>query len=241
MRSRNSLVLLAAFWLAVTVSGCATPAYRAHPALDSYSTKIRTAALLPADIKVYALSAGGVEELRDDWSEQGRKNVEKAVIDHLKRHKVKVKKIRVNKSNKSQVRDIHALYKAVSDSILLHTYVQGHTFPEKVKNFEYSVGSIDKLVQPYGADALIIVYGSDEISTGGRKALKAVGAVFGAITGVQGPRSGITEMSVALVDRSGMVLWYNIRGNEGGFDLRKQQNAAGFVSQVMFDFPKVGR
>src|SRR5437870_13108404 len=72
--------LVSSLLVATLASGCATsPAmqayqapHRAHPDVEQRARKIRTIAVLPPDIRISSLSAGGVEELRDDWSTTGQ-------------------------------------------------------------------------------------------------------------------------------------------------------------------------
>src|SRR5262245_65831877 len=95
-----------AFALLVTAfaSGCATsPAmqayqapHRAHPEVDQRARKIRTIAVLPPDIRISSLSAGGVEELREDWSTIGRDNVVKALQAFFKDQPVTIKLVVVD-------------------------------------------------------------------------------------------------------------------------------------------------
>ena len=77
--------------------------------------------------------------------------------------------------------DTQALFEAVSASVLLHTYSRStwirkydsdQTFPEKLKNFDYSLGpEVQRLAKLANADALLFTSGVDHISTGGRKGL----------------------------------------------------------------------
>lgn len=113
-----------------------------------------------------------------------------------------------------------------------------------MKKFEYSIGPIQNILNKYGVNGLILVTGFDEISSAGRQTLKAVGIIAGlalAASGVGGaiiiPRSGITLVSVALVDSSGDILWYNIKSSEGGYDLRKPESATDLLRTILADYP----
>jgi len=238
IQRRRLLKAFSVSCLFIALSACGPKAYRVHPEIETYTKNIKTVALAPPNIKIFALTAGGVQELRDDWSEQGKQNVIKAVVDHFKDEKVPVKVVTVPKPVEQEMEEIHSLYRAVSGSIIVHTYYPQYTFPEKKEHFEYSIGSIEKILDSTGANALIIIYGDDEISTGGRKFMTAITSPLSLITGMK-PRSGITDMSIALVDKSGRVLWYNIGGKEGGYDLRKPGSAAGFVNEVLAGFPEL--
>ncbi|MGE5892613.1 MAG: hypothetical protein ACM34I_01000 [bacterium] len=240
MRLRTSFFLFAVLSLALMAPGCMPRAsYRAHPSLDASLKTVKTVGLIAPDIKIYELSAGDVEELRDDWCKQGRDNVTKAVIDEFRSKKIAIKTKALDKDSAQDLPDIQALYRAVSYSILSYTYGD-FKFPEKYKNFDYSIGPIRKITDAYGVDALIFVYGYDEISSGGRKALRALSMVTGVITGYQ-RRAGLTAMSMALVDKSGSILWYDIDAAEGGYDLRQPDSSAKFVRALVADFPEVSR
>ncbi len=223
----------------VSVIACAPASYRTHPELDSRVRSIKTIGIVPADIRIYELSAGDVEELQDDWSDQGRENVMSAALAGLKNHNVQAKSLSIRKEFESEMEDVQALYWAVSSSILYYTYSE-QGIPEKRKNFVYSVGPMKKFFDAQGVDAVLLVSGYDEVSTGGRKALRALSMFTSIITGVT-KRSGRTGISAALVDKSGSVLWYNINVQEGGYDLRDVGSAKGMVNLVLKDFPETRR
>jgi hypothetical protein len=223
----------------VSTVACAPTSYRAHPELDTRVRSIKTIGILPADIRIYELSAGDVEELQDDWSDQGRENVMRAALAGLKNHNVQAKSLTIRKEFENEMEDIQTLYWAVSASILYYAYGE-QGIPEKRKNFVYSVGSMKKFLDTQGVDAVLLVSGYDEVSTGGRKALRALSMFTSIITGVT-KRSGMTGISAALVDKSGSVLWYNISVQEGGYDLRDAGSAKGMVNLVLRDFPETIR
>ena len=214
--------------------------YRAHPELDRRARTVRVVGLLPPDIKIYELSAGGVSELRDEWSAAGREAVVQGLTEVFSERGIAIRPLVVEPALQRPVEDVTVLYRAVSSSIIEHTYKQ-YPFQTKLENFDYSVGSLDPLLQRHQADAMVIVYGIDEISTNGRKALRGVGLVLGAVTGQPVVSSGMTALNIALVDRSGTVLWYKIAGDSGGFDLRDAKSAKAFVQRLVADFPAVGR
>lgn len=214
--------------------------YRAHPELDRRAKTVRVVGLLPPDIKIYELSAGGVTELRDEWSAAGRDAVVRGLTAAFAERGVAVKPLGLDKDQQRSMDDVTVLYRAVSSSIIEHTY-KAYPFQTKLERFDYSVGALDALLQKTQADAVVIVYGVDQISTNGRKALRGVGLVLGAVTGQAVVSSGMTALNIALVDRSGTVLWYKIAGDSGGFDLRDDNSARSFVQGLVADFPAVGR
>jgi hypothetical protein len=231
---------LIAFVLVATTGCVTTPdwyrkyqqPYRAHPDLARRTQGVKTLGILP-EIKIYELSAGGDTELRDDWSATGRETVLKALAEAFKDRGIAIKPLTVDE-------DVVALYRAVSYSIVEHTY-KHPPFPTKLENFDYSVGPVDDVLRKSQTDAFLIVYGIDEISTAGRKALRGVGLVLGSVTGQPVLSKGTTALNIALVDRSGAVLWYKIAGDDGGYDLRDGKSAKAFIQRMVADFPSVGR
>ena len=246
IRLRKSLILVSGLCLLFMAFGCAPITKTVHPQFEIRTKDIKTTGLLSPDIKIYEFTAGGMRELRDDWCAKGKENVERALIECFREKPFGIKSITVDKDLEEEMADVYALYRAVSNSINLHTQVGDQHFPGKVKNFDYSIGSVEEILKKYGGEALIFVSGFDEISTAGRQTLKAVGIIAGvalAAAGVGGamiiPRSGITLVSVALVDSSGTILWYNIKANQGGYDLRKPESATEFVREILSNYPGV--
>src|SRR5574340_1764616 len=90
MPLKRLFVTLALFPLMFLLSGC-FPALRPNTAeLEKRARGIKSVKMLPTEVKIYALTAGDVSELRDDWSAQAKKNVEKAISDAMKEKGVKV-------------------------------------------------------------------------------------------------------------------------------------------------------
>jgi hypothetical protein len=239
--SKIVILLLILASAGILIAGCA-PAFRAHPDLQARAREIKSVAVLPPDVKIYELSAGGVRDLRDDWCATGKANMEGAIASSFQDKPFEIKQVNVDKEVEEEIEDIYALYRAVSGAIILHTYNENFRFPEKMKRFEYSLGPLGPILDRFGSDGLIFVYGEDEISTGGRKALQAFAVLAGVATGVMIiPRGGITAVSVALVDKTGDILWYNVKARQGSYDLRKAESCSDFVGQVLVDFPKLGQ
>lgn len=240
-RSRKTTFSLSLLFILTGAVSCATTPspYRTHPDYNSRIKAVKKTVYPPPDVKVYELSAGGVHELRDDWCDMGRENLQREFEEVLDREKFNVKKVTVDEDIRDEMEDIQALYRAVSASILDHTY-GSQRFPEKEKKFIYSVGPVEYILEKFNADALLFVYGIDEISTGGRKALTALGIIAGAFTGVYvAPRYGITAVSVALIDRTGEILWYSVKGSQGGYDLREPESCHRFVKDIASNFSLV--
>ncbi|MDQ5984612.1 MAG: hypothetical protein CSYNP_00307 [Syntrophus sp. SKADARSKE-3] len=230
------------FIVLFTLSGCdqTTASYRMHPEFVSRSQSIRSARLVSPDVKIYEISAGGLRELMDDWSAQGKDNLLKLSMDNFKQKGFVASELTPTKDIEAELENVRALYRVVSGSIQLHTFGP-QLFPEKVKNFDYSIGSIENILKACNADSLILIHGSDEISTQGRKAMLAAGAAVTLLTGrsVASQRAGVTSIEVALIDRTGAVLWY--KPLKGQYDLRETDSAKLILSELFKDFPEAKR
>jgi len=228
--------------LALATAGCAPTLQSNRAELDTRARKLRNVLLLPPDTKICELSVGGVREQRDDWCAAGRKNLEKAIIENLNGKGISAKVFQVPADMVNEVEEIKALYQAVKDSMYAHAYFwngRNHNFfPDRLKNFDYTVGSLDKLLKKQKADGLLLVHADDEISSSGRKALRVVQAITPFATAA---RSGTTEVEIALTDRKGDILWDNFFYESGGYDLREPDSTRKFVKELLGEFPREGK
>ena len=214
-----------------------TKTFRTHPQFDTRIAAVSKPGLLPVDAKVYVLDAGGIQELQDEWSAEAGRHVQGSCIGCLAQKQRTVEPVVVSKELEEELEDIQALYRAVSTSILLHTYTQPNLFPEKVSHFDYTLGPIQDFLAKVNADALIFVYAQYKISTAGRQALMATGIVLGALAGVAVvPRGGAAFVSLAVVDSSGDILWFNVQSGPQ-YDLRKPEDVKALVTALLADFP----
>jgi hypothetical protein len=251
MSKQKHLGLLALAALAYLLSGC-VPAvsYRANARFQEQAPKIHTVLLLPAEIKVYQIDAGGVREEMTEWSTQARTNVVSALENEVQAKMKTVVKIVSEESltkEKERAEETRALYAAVSAMILLHTYPNPNLpsllFEEKLKDFDYSLGTeVGSLAM--GADALLFLDAQDHVWTTGRQALQALGVILGVGAGVATgvviiPQlAGGTGVRAALVDSAtGDILWINAVGAGAGKDLRDPASARDMVGQLFKDFP----
>jgi hypothetical protein len=242
MKTRVPLLVLA-----LVLSGCVTlPApYRAHPELGQRLPAAKTLALLPPDVKVYQLPAGGVPELMDDWSALGKKNAAEAIRKNLgEQGGYTVKEFTPDPTTDPKLvqtfEEVRALVETVRATVLLHTYNPMLTLEDKRKNFRYSIGPVPELADATGADALVFVTGVDHISTAGRKALMVFGVLVGAASGIYVvPAGGVSQLTIAVIEpRTGDLLWFNIAGAGGGSDLRNPEAVAPLTKTLLTGFGK---
>jgi hypothetical protein len=178
----KSYPVLIALLLAFTAGGCAT-AFKTSPTYPQAIKEIRTIAVLPPDVDVYKVTAGGVTEKIDEWSEEAKANIKEALKTHLsQRHDFEIKFIEEDwlKQNHKDVWTANReLYYVVSLSALIHAYTGPEQFPSKKKYFQYTLGEdLKSLAQAVEADAVFFIYGADYEDTGGRVAFKIFAAVL---------------------------------------------------------------
>jgi hypothetical protein len=225
--------------LVLLLSGC-MPALQSNKAeLDARAKKLRNIVMLIPDTRIYELNAGGVREQHDDWSALGRENLEEAIIEKLRGQAVSVKIFKVAPDLENEVDDVKTLYGEVMENAYTHASFWGGQnpdfFPERLKNFDYSVGSLEKLLKRQRADGLLLVHAEDEISTTGRKVLRVVQAINP--FGTPG-RYGTTIVNIALADRKGDILWHNFYYDSGGSDLRDANSTRDLINCLLKEFPR---
>ena len=236
--------LVVALLLAVAVAGCNAGLIARHKVHYAFAESPETRApkkviLLPADITVGEMSAGGLVEKVDDWSKSANVAVDQAVKAYLKeRNELKLVELPVlTKDEQERMEQHRALYDQVAGAAFIY---QGVGWEHKRERFDYTLGTgLQFLKQRTGADAAVFVIGQDQVSTGGRKTLAFLGAAFG--VGIQ---LGYSFLTAGVVDlNTGDVLWldYVVKPEDplGLFskDMRKDEGASQMVRSVFANYP----
>lgn len=222
-------------------SGCAAHNLRVSPSFSQASIRIKTVAVLPPDIKVYRLTAGGVSELMDEWNETSRSLVWRSLQKYLgQRYGYNIKFIDeklLNDNCKDAWESTKPLYNAVASSALMHAYPGPYVFSSKVENFDYTLGPrIGEIAKACQADALFFVSGYDHEATGGRVALSYWNYIAGAITGVTTVLFNPSFMSVALVDgQTGQLLCFNASPPSAEYSFRNKGNIDSLIEWLTRD------
>ena len=229
-------LLFAVFPLAVQAGG--TPHWVHYKWLASKPILPKKVVVLPIDIKVVEVTAGGVEENVPDWSKEASRSVFKAVSAVLAEQAGMKELTAPQFSGASAANfDEHlALYKLVVNTAARIPW------EHKAKRFDYGIGSgLRAVAEQTGADAAIMVYGRDYASTAGRKARAVVGhiPIVNVFTG-PAPQLGHSFIHVGVVDlRTGDLLWMNSEYREGSTNLRDPNDAAKMVTAVFGWYPGI--
>jgi len=148
---RFGFIFVAAALLAGCTSTTASSA-RARKDFDSRLPSIRSAALLTLDVKEYEVSAGGVAELKEDWSSAAQRAIQDALASELKGRQIELRRVEAEPETAEEIEDLRALSEAVNSSI---------TFPNS--SFDYSLGPVSDLVDRYKVVAALYGSGGAEV------------------------------------------------------------------------------
>ena len=188
------------------------------------------------DVTAGLLTAGGVVEPREDWTNQARDNVVKAVEAQETRHGAVVKIAATTQDagwDPAATEDLVLLHRAVGTAIALHKYGM-QPLPTKKDRFDWTLG---EQAVAFGAathfDYALFVHAEDSFASGGRRALQAAG-FLGCLVGVCVGVAGGQQIAFAsLVDlKTGEVVWFNVLVSEMG-DIRTPEGANEMVTKLL--------
>jgi hypothetical protein len=187
--------------------------------------------LMPADIELFEISAGGVIEPRADWTEVASRHV----TEGLRARKVKLgAQVRTfEDENDEAIAAVLRLHRAVSEAVVVHHF-GSLKLPAKEGRLDWSLGpDAAPLRLRTGADYALFTWIRDTYASDARKAAMTVGALFGvALIG------GRQLAYASLVDlNTGRVVWFNRMRRMSG-DLRESEAAQETLDALLAGFPE---
>ena len=190
--------------------------------------------LMPANFRMYELTAGGVSELVPEWTQRARDNLLDAVsLNAAEREGANVIQLpELDDDERAIVEEHVALFEANVYSAV--QMVLGSGLDKNYDDFEFTVGpGLGFLGERYGAEKALLVSGQQSKSSGGRKAMM----VFAAATGVAviSASSGVLVGEIDLA--SGDVTWINYAVPITSGDMRSRSDAERTVRQLMAPYP----
>jgi hypothetical protein len=191
--------------------------------------------ILPADMELFSISAGGVVEPRADWTDAAQKNFVAALATLKPRLGPHVSQL--DAAQADEFADITTLHRAVADAISLH-HTQGGLMelPTKGGRLDWSLGdAVRPLKERTGADYALFTWMRDSYTSNERKLAMVAMALLGAIT-LGGEQVGYAS----LVDlNTGRVVWFNKLDRMWG-DLRDAGASVETVEALLQNFPGAG-
>lgn len=178
-----------------------------NPALaHNLDARPKTVVVLPPQVFVYELSAGGVPTRMGDWEATARNNLTDATVRLAGEAGLFTAHAAPDFDTREQNQiDAHiGLYERVAQSVFVYGRGEQSAWAHKKNEFDYTLGpGLAFLRERTGADAALIVLGSDFISSDGRKALFFAGLALGMIMPL-----GQSFLALGVVDlTSGDVQW----------------------------------
>ncbi len=230
---RGIVLLLAGFVL----SACAAQAYRQIESLPRAAEAEVRIVLMPLDVELFELSAGGLMEPKADWTRSARAHMAaslRKVKTENKLQLIEYESLSIAPETVDTLDQIQKLHGVVGQAILMHQYLPAMALPSKNGTFDWSLGpEVRKLGVATQADYALFIYVRDSYSSAGRVALIFTAALFGvAVPG--GAQVGFAS----LVDlNTGAVAWFG-RLARGSGDLRTTTAAEETARALLTDFPK---
>jgi hypothetical protein len=227
----RALSLLAA---AVLLQACVAPVQRQAPELRREAGKVPTVVLMPLDVELAELSAGGLPEPKSEWTDAALKHMRAALESQAKQYKVTMVDYDPQHGtleDQSTSLDLVKLHRAVGGSVLLHQYLPGQELPSKAGKFDWSLGpEVAAIARSHSGDYALFIFVRDSYASAGRVGVIVVAALLG--VGVPG---GAQVGFASLVDlKTGDIVWFNRLARPHG-DLRTPEAAEETVQALVSD------
>jgi len=230
MLLRSSVVLAAALFAAALHAQESdikhlAPGFHARPA----GSKL---VIVPADMELFSISAGGIQEPKADWTEAAQRNFSAALS--ARSEQLGANAVQLKDADLDEFAELNALQRAVAEAVFVHhTGGMSRKLPTKNERLDWSLGDAVKPLQAKtGADYALFTWIRDSYASNERKATMIALALMGAIS-TGGQQTGYAS----LVDlNTGRVVWFNDLRRMSG-DLRDEKTALETVETLLQGFP----
>ena len=215
------------------LAGCAAQVQRQAPELSREAARIPRIVVMPLDVELAQLTAGGLEEPHAEWTEAALKHMRAALEDEAKARNVVLVDFhpeRGTPEDREASRDLVKLHRAVGAAVMLHQYA-GYTLPSKEGRFDWSLGpAVASIARSHDANYALFLFVRDSYATGGRVALIVIGAALGAFVpgGAQVGFASVVDL------RTGDIVWFGRLVRPHG-DLRTPDAAGETVKALVGD------
>ena len=229
--------IIASLVVVLAVAGCNTRTHQLTTTLNHPNNQAPKIVLMPLDVELSSLSAGG-QEIRADWSETANRLLLEAIRRQEQDKNVNIVLYHEDSGDSAKYQDIAnqliKLHGVVGNSIILHEYMPDGQLPTKDGKFDWSLGPAAKTIKDkYNADYAMFVWVRDSYADGSRVALILLGAAFG--VGIPGGQQ-IGFASLVELD-TGKVVWFNLLARGYG-DLRNADGASNAAENLLAKLPQ---
>jgi hypothetical protein len=245
----KALITMAAMYALLGVSAHAATITKTATGADGAKLGVvGSIVLIEPDIELSEMTAGGLQEPRQAWSEAARKNYPLAVKEIVTARQGTLKPdftIPDDLEPTSRLGQILRLNRVVAMSIAQFS-ATGNVLATKREPFtgrpllDWSLGDgVSVIRDATGADYALFTYVRDSYASAGRNALRvlafAAGLAAGSLVDIGG---GVQVGIVSLVDlRTGKVVWHGLLVSQTG-DLRTIEGSRTAVQKMLKDMPQ---
>lgn len=235
-RARRALTRLLLIALIGLLAGCVTAIHRQTTELQRKQGVARIV-LMPLDVELAHVTAGGLQEPDATWTEQALHNIHAVLAQQAPSWNVELVDFSPDRGtleDRETSLTLVKFHRAVGYAIMIHEYTPNFALPSKKGKFDWSLGpEAAAIARSQNADYAMFLFVRDTYATGGRVALMVIAAAFG--VGLQG---GTQVGFASVVDlRTGEIVWFN-RLSRGIGDLRTPQAAVETVKSLVGDSMK---
>jgi hypothetical protein len=222
--------------LALIVLACAGPAQaQSRNLAPGFATLPKDAkvAIMPTDIELFSISAGGVFEPKADWTEAASKHFRDALMQ--KNQTLGLSAVELAQKDADEADEINSLHGAIARAIAMHHF-GNLKLPTKDGQLDWSMGeSVQPIKKATGADYALFSFVRDSYASDERKAAMVAIAIL--TLGRAALTMGVQTGYASLVDlNTGRIVWFN-QLMRGTGDLREPEKAAETIDALLREFP----
>jgi len=187
--------------------------------------------LMPLDIELFSVSAGGILEPQAAWPDKAHANLRQAFL--TRSSALQINFMPLPGAVDDVVERLNRLHGAVGQAIALH-HRGAFALPTKEGRLDWSLGEEAALLRERtGADYALFAFVRDSYASNERVAMMVVGLLLGVGLG-----GGMQVGYASLVDLStGRVVWFNTLLRASG-DLREPEKARESCDALLDKFPE---
>jgi hypothetical protein len=223
---------------------------------SAYLDSIGTVGLVTPDVVVYEMTAGGIGEIIEEWSDQASGQFTETLTQTLKTRNIAVKPVRAEAADDARMTSVKYLFRAISDNLDWNTNYRKAVCRDVQVCPDYSLGPLDHLFKDPDVQALFFVLAYNDIPAPEPPALsdppapgsERVATAPDPEAAARAPRrrknrsyamingkafATGTYVSMALVDRQGTIIWYGGKATRKGADLRQRAGVEDMTGQVL--------
>ena len=229
--------------LATVLALAGTASAQTHTYLDpamrgsATAPQLRKVLIIPPDVEVAEISAGGVIEKVAVWSKAARGHVTESVnrVAPQRSSAALAAMPEIASADQATLEQHLALFDTLAANVQTMGLRGGEAWAKRIAtgDIDYSLGpGLAFLGEKTGADVALIIMVRDFVSSAERKAMMIAGALFGVVVPL-----GRTFAAAGLIDlKTGRLLWQSF-DTSGTPDVRVAADANRVVDDLFKSFP----